>query len=648
MPNAERLLDGDDGFLGVDTRMNPSVMKEGFLSEAINVRIEQMELASRKGIKSLLGEGEFSAIGYILGSTLYVDKSGTEKLALILSDGMYLFNPTTGGLSQKYIYPKEILNNVLTTKLVNGRVNAFQAVNNIYILRGSLERVIENATVSSGSNPYTTITVTTLDPHNLSVGDEVSIETSHLPLNGSFFVQTVTSPTSFTYKLAVGHNANGPATVYVGKPPFVWDGSANLKVVSQNKMDGINSDFPICDTAIYHRNRIICKVSRDEIAVSDYLPDDNGDWKFDRTILQYTINEGDGQDIVGFHPWSQDKVLVFKERSIYELKIADNTDSPTVNLTDSYVKTLNNEIGCIARKSIANVGTDVYFLSQNGVYKITPQLDTNLLTDTVPLSRPMQKYIDAINADYVKFACAKVFNGRYYLAVPISYSEEVDGELTGETVYPNYNNRVMVYSTVNSSWESLDSYPDGFDIESMTIMRYNKANRLMFTDYDGSVFLAEELDKDEYGLSDSIGPDLSRWVDFLNENQQPIRIQGIALSFSLEPQEGLWQKNMIQSIVKSRSYSFDRFDQKRYSRVAVVGGTKSECGLLIGYETRNPDDAQPIDFVDDANNDFQSKTPIRKIGQDLRVVIKLLSGQFYLNGIKVDAVMVGRNIKDDN
>lgn len=636
-------MDGDDGFIGVDTRMNPSVMKEGYISEGINIRMEQMELLSRKGITSLIGEGEFSAIGFIIGSCLYVDRQGNEKIALILSDGMYLFNPTTRELSQKYAYPAEFLNNVLTTKTVDGRVNAIQAVNNIYILRGDLEKVLDATSVSSGSSPHTTVTVTFVDPHGLSVGDEFSIETGHLQMNGSFFVQSVPSPVSFTYKLAVGHNANTTGTVYVGKAPFVWNGEANMKIVNQKKLDGIGSDFPICSVAIYHRNRIICKVNRDEIAVSDFLPDDNGNWKFDRTIQQYTINEGDGQQIVGFHPWSQDKVLVFKERSIYELKVADSTESPTADLASTYVKTLNNEIGCVARKSIANVGTDVYFLSQNGIYKIQPQLDTELLTNTVPISRPMQKYIDAINTDYQEFACGKVFNGRYYLAVPMIYEDD-----DGEQVFSQYNNRVLVYSTVNSTWESMDIYPPEFDVESMTVMKYNKANRLIFTDYDGSIFVAEDGISDEYGLSESIGPDLSKWNNFLDENQQPIRVQGIPLDFELSTQDGIFQKNPVNVIVKSRAYSYDKADQKRYSRVAIVGGTRNSCGILVSYQTRNPDDSQPIGFISDNNNDFQSQTPIRKIGQDLIVVIESLTGQFYLNTIKVDAIVVGRSIKNNN
>jgi hypothetical protein len=642
MPNAERLIDGEDGFIGVNTQMNPSVMKEGYVSEGINIRISEMKLSSRRGLKSLLGFGESSLIGEVLGSCHYVDRNGEEKIALIIEDGMYLFNPTTQTLSPKYNCPAELLNGVSTKKLISGRVNALQAVNNIYILRGDLEKVIEGATYTAGSSPHTTITVTTVNPHGLSVGKEVSIDGAHSQMNGSFFVQSVPTSNTFTYRLPVGHNANGTCTVYVGKAPLVWKGLSTLELVRQKDIDGINADFPICSVAIYHRNRIICKVSRDEIAVSDYLTDNNGDWKFDRTIQQYVINEGDGQEIVGFHPWTQDKVLVFKDRSIYELKVADNTDDPEINIQDSYVKTLNSEIGCVSRKSIANVGTKVYFLSQNGVYTIEPQLDTQLLTNTVPISRPMQKYIDLINSDYEKFACGKVYNGRYYLAAPIAYEED------GEMVYPQYNNRVLIYSIINNAWEGIDVYPEGFDIESMTVMKYKKSNRLIFTDFDGSVFLAEENSKDDYGLAVVIGPDLSRFVDFLTDTQESVRVQGIPLDFSLEPQGDIFQRNAINAKVRTRAYSYDKFDQKRFSRVAVVGGTDENCGILVSYVTRNPDDSQPIDYVDDANNDFQSKTPIRKIGQDLMVEILCQEGQFYLTGVKVDAVMVGRNIKDDN
>jgi hypothetical protein len=614
MSNLEKLVEGDEGFIGVDTRLNPAVLSKGLIQDGRNIRIDQFGISTRKGIKSLLGFGEFSEVGSILGTAPYVGSDGVEKIVLIVETGIYLFNPATGDISAKYSIP--------TGRPITGRATAIQAVNNIYILRGEAQKFLTATTASSGTG-HTTITVTCSLAHGLAVGDEFAIQVTHPEQSGSFRVASVVNSLTFTYTLAIGHNGTGTATVAVGKPVLYWDGNANLKIVNMKKIDGLAANFPMTSTAIYHRNRIYCKVSRDEIAVSDFLTNNNGDWLFDRTVQQYSVNEGDGQDIVGFHPFAEDKVLVFKERSIYEMKTVNDISDPTKILAASYVETLNSEIGCVSQRSISSVGTDVYFLSQMGLYKLEPKLDAKLLTNTAPLSRPLQKYFDRINVSNVKHSVGKVYNGRFYLSVPLDNSDT--------------NNAVFVYSLLNKQWESVDTYPANFDVENMIVMNYEKTNRLVLCDFDGSVFLSEENETDEYGDLAGTGLDLTHETVII-DGESEVTIQGVALDAEFAVEGSVFESNVIDSYVLTRAYGFNSLQDKRYNLSKVFASVDNSGSFTIVAFTRNSDSSKEIDSaVLNNSEDSIEKSPIRKVAVDLAIGIVGTSGRFNLNSVRVEA-----------
>jgi hypothetical protein len=474
MPNANRGLDGDNGFYGVDTRANPATLKTGMLQDAKNVRMDLQTLQVRKGIKRLLESGTMATVGKIYGTGVYVEKDGTETILLVGETGLFKYNISTGAVSSKYEYPYMTVGGSTTKyyrSVTEDQTQVIQAAGKAYILRGEATRYINGSGAVGqrvvGTNNSDIVTVTCTLPHGFVVGSEFVIETPHAELNGpygnsgNFMVKTVISSTSFTYTIPVPFNENnhGAYVIQVAKPVLCFDGTV-VSVVKQGIIDGTlmggttptECDFPPTSRAVYHKNRIYCKYSKDEIAVSDYLPDVNGNWKFDLTIQALSVNQGDEQEIVGFYPYTRDEILVFKTNSIYAAKFADNTSSPDVILAESYVRSLTFDLGCVAGKSIANVGGVVFFLSSKGIYALEPQLDTNLLSNTQPLSLAIQKYIDRINQNHVNKSIGIVFGGRYYLGVPIDGNSEI--------------NHVFVYNINNKQWESIDTYPD--DIASFT------------------------------------------------------------------------------------------------------------------------------------------------------------------------------------
>ncbi len=509
MPNANRALDGDNGFYGVDTRANPATLKAGVLQDAKNVRMDLQTLQVRKGIKRLLEAGTVANIGKIYGSGVFVTKTGSEKIVLVCETCLYLYDINGESLSSSYEYPYNTIGGIRYYRSVTEeQTQVIQAADKLYILRGEASKyVVGDGTVGqrvSGTNGSDVVTVTSNLPHGLAVGDEFVIETPHVELNGptpsaNFVVNTVINTNSFTYKIPVPFNQNnhGPYVIQVAKPVLVFDGS-NVLTVNQGIIDGTvmggttptSCDFPPTSRAIYHKNRIYCKYSKDEIAVSDYLVDENGDWKFDLTIQALTINQGDEQDIEGFYPWTRDEILVFKTNSIYAAKFADNTTSPDVILAESYVRSLTFDMGCVAGRSVANVGGVVFFLSSKGIYALEPQLDTNLLSNTQPLSIGIQKYIDRINQNFVYKAIGIVYGGRYYLGVPIDGSSEI--------------NHIFVYNINNKMWESIDTYPA--DIASYTNVDFNSPYLIYQDDTSKtSIFITYDWDANDSGRTPTSG-----------------------------------------------------------------------------------------------------------------------------------------------
>jgi hypothetical protein len=636
MPSVKKAIEGDNGFIGIDAESTPSNLEPGFLQVGENIRIEQTRLFTRKGLKTLFGETEYANIGNVLNTSVYNDRLGNEYLVLILENGIRLFSPSAPEqLSQLYTYPKQTIGGVEYIRSVDTNTEAIQAVNNIYILRGEETGYIEGATYTSNSPTHTTVTVTVPTGHGLSVGDEFSIQTGHAQNSGSFFVSSTPSTTQFTYKIQTGYNHNGTANISIGRAVLYWDGSSELKVVKQVSLDGNAADFPMTSTAIFHRNRIYCKVSRDEIAVSDYLTDNDGNWKFNRTIKQFTINEGDGQEITAIHPWTDDTILVFKDRSIYQARIGDANESAELVIAESFVRTLSSDLGSLSKKAVANTGNRVFFLSQRGIYMIEPNLDLRLLTNTVPVSRPVQKYINRINGSHVRNVVSKIFNGRLYIAVPLDNNTE--------------NSHVLVYNMINQQWESVDTYPANFDVHNMHILSYNNRYELIYTDRDGTVHLSEYNNYDEYGeLSDGA----KRLVINAPPAGEKITAEFVPdgntiLPFEFGLDSDIFGGQDIKTLILTRNYDYSTLDDKRFTAAKVSYSTDYFTSLQIAIKTRNPDYHRIVDLTGMVGNDDAiEKSPIGKIAAEGAIEIKTMTGRVEIKSIAVEASLNGSNLRN--
>lgn len=645
MADLQRQFDGDAGFVGIDTRSNPASLKQGVLQDGNNIRLDLQSLQVRKGLKRTLNEGFVTTIGLVVGTGIYVrNTDGKEFIAIVgYKTGLnrfYLYDTLTNTIALNVAMPSN-------RPITSGHVQLLQAQNKLYILRGEATRYITGngsagQQASVGGAPHTTITVTTSTPHGLNAGDEFAIETVHTLWNGptsvnDFVVATVPTSTSFTYTITTGHSGSASAyVIQVAKPVLVFDGTS-VTVVRQGVIDGTilggttptACDFPPTSTAIYHKNRIYCKYSKDEIAVSDYLSDTTGNWQFDLTIQALSINIGDEQDITGFHPWTRDTILVFKTNSIYEAKFADNTSTPDIVLAESYVRALTYDIGCVAKNSIANVSGIVFFMSQRGIYKLEPQLDVALLANTAPMSLSIQKYIESINYGSVKNSVGTVWNGRYYLAVPTNSSTT--------------NNKVFVYNLTNQMWESVDTYPSAVSIDNILTARTgtvsNVNNDMVFCSSLNGIYIAEQTERDEYGSLTS-SPSFANYPYVAGPPEIP---EGIPLEFQLEPE--VYNYDVIRGYAKTRRYIFNTLLDKRFVSVNTDLKFDGIGAIKTNVVTYNPDTTLTIDTTSsDGASDKTRRFPIRKVAVGCELDFISLNGRPTVMSTTIESQLIGRNI----
>lgn len=216
----------------------------------------------------------------------------------------------------------------------------------------------------------------------------------------------------------------------------------------------------------------------DEILLSDILDTDT----YDQVYGQFRFNAGKSDFNVGMLSFSDDKLVVFNRNSIHI--VVGNVD-----LGGFQSQLLTDEVGLTARNSVIQVGNQIIFLSDNGVYGLSFVDLYNLRGNEVPLSESIQKTIDTINKAHVDKASAVYFDNKYYLAVPTGTS--------------TVNNTLLIYNFLNKSWESVDTVnnvdTDGNSFSSFEFTKLLVAGKglkrgVYVTNTDGGIHKLEVFD----------------------------------------------------------------------------------------------------------------------------------------------------------
>ena len=208
--------------------------------------------------------------------------------------------------------------------------------------------------------------------------------------------------------------------------------------------------MPNSDNGIVYNNRLYLVTGRDTIVVSDIL-----DYtRYDSINNDLRINSGTDDSIIALQPWTETTLLVFKDQSVYLLSNCYG------DLSQLRCDLLTREYGLVARKACCQVGKDVWFLSDGGVFSVVAALDNKLQGTDTAISSPIAPLIERINWPYVQDASMVYHDNHVFLSVPLDGSR--------------FCNAILVYSCLNKRWAG---YWTGSYLDIHSFIRVNYGGR---------------------------------------------------------------------------------------------------------------------------------------------------------------------------
>lgn len=661
----QQQTDGDMGFKGFASRLNPIALEPGMLQLSQNCRLERGVIRARKGLDKVQGQPQ--STDTLVTTYAYTDAGNVDRMLLVCLDGLYVYTPTQYGLTEtlsaKISFPTgrfmstttrlltdpsgDFLTTESGSRLIETEASQAQydvqgpfpysGQNHFVIFRGKADETVFDGTFSNAGGTSVTVTVTTTTPHGFINGDEVSFYTTHEVSFVNNYVITVTSATQFTFAYSGAnveqHNGNN-CKLQRGKPPIFWDGtSASAAIIPQTKpafmagadnFDTLNCSVPPGDFGLQFQNRLVVAYKRNKLAVSDIL-----DYRaFDLTLNNFTINTGLNDTLVGVLPWVQDQFLVFMQKSVYLCYIETSNfavgSAPGVN---SSITVLTTELGCLARRTIVSAGQFVFFLSNRGINLLTPQLDLKLIGNTKTLSENIDDWIQRVNYTYVANACSAYFNNRLWVSLPIDNADS--------------NNHLFIWNMLNEAWESIDTYQS---IREGTIMGADELQILQFNNAK-QLFVIRKFDQSGLPEDENGGvyvTDQESDGDFVKTAAAASPVLPFILPAILT--QGTVTGLPIDASIKTRQYTLGTLQEKYYSNIQVVSkANSSQNQIVVSVSTSNQDITQnngTITFTDATDKTYRDRIGLR--GYAIDATLSLQKGQPEVRAISITGSVASR------
>ena len=545
------LMDGDQGWMGINSRLDPASLKPGFATDAENARFRNGVAESRLGVvkpacfnntNPALYGSEIRSWGTIYGVGVFRDPDSMEYL--LIAAGGNVYYSRQGNLPRQITLP--------TGVKVLSECTFTQAFDKVIMFRGDhfaplvmadlgtgfeplieywdstksyangdevafgTEKSVSSLTISAlaGAPPVGggaagtvyTATVVTTSNHEYKTGTDVIISgANEANANGTWNV-TVVDNTTFKYTLdaagAVGADSGTIKCRSNSTDPDYWQvvdaggTSAGESPLTHSAKWAQQSDImPNADSGIYVQNRLAVATNFDTSTLAYTAKKDRCffsdilDLKHTFFSQQLRINQGDDSVLVDLVRMNENQVLCFKDKNVSILTGIVVGDGNALGASIS-LQTLINNYGLAARGAAVMVGTDCYFYAggRRGVVSITQTEQNKARGVDIPISEPIQTIIDQVDPRHEDKVRIALWDSKLFVALPIG------GGSTG-------CNSIAVFDFLNQAWSGVDKGA-AIKPKEFFLATWNGSQRLFFTDSDGYINLVgEKHEGDEVGDS---------------------------------------------------------------------------------------------------------------------------------------------------
>jgi hypothetical protein len=507
---------------------------------------------------------EDSVVTGVFGSCVFSDPSDDNAEYIIMAaDQNALAIDLTTGASTEIDYPAGIT--------LSAPCELLQCFGKVLLFREGLTALEWNGTLS-GSPAFTLVAngayaansyydaagntviadgvaTVTAASHGLSVGQEIWVvdngttllsetepyQVATVPGSGSFTVRAQVPDATATLVVWTKRVAAGAGYMHMPAPAWGVYHQRRLWVPYAYLSSGSSGTPTITDRDI-----------RDEIVASDIKDSDT----YDRLANQFRSTAGTADYLVGCLPFAEDNLLIFNRNSIH---LATGISG---SLADVRLQLITAELGCVARRSICQVGNQVLFLSDNGLYGVEFGDLYNLRGAGLPLSAPVDPIIKRINEDHAAGCVGIYHNNRYYLAIPLDSSTD--------------NNALLIYNFLNAGWESLDTISnEAWGIQNLLTAGAGDLNKLYAVSANGGVHIVDSREDDVDRLALFAGVSATTYA--------------------------------ISSSLSSRQYTMGQIDRKTFRdfEVHLESSASNASNASFGIELENPDYSGTLTTVSD-------------------------------------------------
>jgi len=187
---------------------------------------------------------------------------------------------------------------------------------------------------------------------------------------------------------------------------------------------------------------------------------------FDRTTNAFRIPVGEERGLI---PTRDLGLIIFGQNAVWAL-----SPSLVPDPTTDKPQPIDISRGCVAYKTVAQVGEDIMYLSQDGVRSLRRTIQDKLQGGaSFPISYNLKDEYENISWNYIKKATAIYYDNKLFIALPVKSAK--------------YNNRVWVYYPAYGTWTVIT----GWNVGDFAKYIVNGEERLYYADaVTGKVYQA--------------------------------------------------------------------------------------------------------------------------------------------------------------